>query len=104
MMRYYPDLGSASDWLNQFVANQMLYPDLGSDVSSVWKFCTRFSDVITRGNQWWRREMLDCKTVGFFFSKGKRGVRVLRTSHAHRACESLPTLALCFQPRSRPFV
>ena len=48
----------------------------------------------------------------FFFSKSvkksvKCGVRVLRTrsarvSHARRAC--VPSLALCFQPRSRPFV
>ena len=45
------DLGRASDWLNEFVANQMLYPDLGRDASSVWNFCTRFSDVITLGNQ-----------------------------------------------------
>ena len=45
------DLGRVSDWLNQFVANQMHYPHLGSDASSVWNFCTRFSDVITRGNQ-----------------------------------------------------
>ena len=50
--RRYPDLGSASDWLNQF-----FYADLGSDASSVWNFCTRFSDVISRGSQWWRREM-----------------------------------------------
>ena len=33
------------------------YPDLGSDASSVWNFCTRFSDFISWGNQWWRREM-----------------------------------------------
>ena len=39
MMRHYPDQGSAPDWLNQFVANQMLYPDLGSDALSVWNFC-----------------------------------------------------------------
>ena len=32
-------------------------PDLGSDASSVWNFCGRFSDVISRGNRWWRREM-----------------------------------------------
>ena len=32
-------------------------PDLGSDASSVWNFCARFSDVISQGNQWWRREM-----------------------------------------------
>ena len=28
--------------------NQKHYPDLGSDVSSVWNFCARFSDVIWR--------------------------------------------------------
>ena len=37
--------------------NQKHYPDLGSDSSSVWNFCARFSDVIWRGNQWWRRQM-----------------------------------------------
>ena len=30
--------------------NQKHYPDLGSDSSSVWNFCARFSDVIWRGN------------------------------------------------------
>ena len=37
--------------------NEKRYPDLGTDTSSVWNFCTRFSNVISRGNQWWRREM-----------------------------------------------
>ena len=32
-------------------------PYLGSDASSVWNFCARFSDVISQGNQWWRRKM-----------------------------------------------
>ena len=32
-----------------------LYPLL---VSSVWSFYARFSDVISRGNRCWRREML----------------------------------------------
>ena len=32
--------------------NQKHYPNLGSDVSSVWNFCARFSDVIWRENQW----------------------------------------------------
>ena len=27
------------------------------DASSVWNFCARFSGVISRGNQWWCREM-----------------------------------------------
>ena len=43
------DLGRVSDWLNQFVANQMHYPDLGKDASSVWNFCTRFSDASYAG-------------------------------------------------------
>ena len=37
--------------------NQKHYPDLGSDVSSVWNFFARFSDVISRANPWWPRDM-----------------------------------------------
>ena len=37
--------------------NQKHYPDLGSDASSVWSFCARFSDVISRANPWWPRNM-----------------------------------------------
>ena len=53
------DLGSTSDWLKQIFkqSRQKHYPDLRSDVSSVWSFCARFSDVISRGNRCWRREM-----------------------------------------------
>ena len=36
-------------------ANQKHCPDLSSDASSVWNIC---ASVITRRNQWWRREML----------------------------------------------
>ena len=32
--------------------NQKHYPDLGSDTSSAWNFCTRSSDVNSRGNHW----------------------------------------------------
>ena len=42
---------------SKFSANQEHYPDLGSDTSSVWNFCARFSDVISRGDHQWRREM-----------------------------------------------
>ena len=28
------------------------YPDLGSDMSLVWNFCTHSSDIILQGNQW----------------------------------------------------
>ena len=38
--------------------NQKHYPDLASDVSSVWNFCGHFSDVILRGNHWWHSKML----------------------------------------------
>ena len=59
------------------------------------------------------RLVLDCKTVGFFSSKSvkksvKRGVRVVRARREKNwqsvFLASLPSLALCFQPRSRPFV
>ena len=36
--------------------NQKHYPDLGSETSSVWNFCARSSNVVSRGNQWWHRE------------------------------------------------
>ena len=43
----YTDLGSASDWSGKFAsASQKHYPS-----------CARFSDVISGGNQWWRRQM-----------------------------------------------
>ena len=38
--------------------NQKHYPDHGSDTSSLWNFCDRFSDVISRGNHWWGLETL----------------------------------------------
>ena len=48
----YLDLSSASDYSTprgRFAStNQKHYPDLGSDTSSVWNFCARFSDVISR--------------------------------------------------------
>ena len=58
---------------------------------------------------------VDCKTVGFFLKISKEiGKARRKESYTHKACEarevflvflaSLPSLALCFQPRSRPFV
>ena len=35
-----------------FSTNEKYYSDLGCDTSSVWNFCARFLDVISRGNQW----------------------------------------------------
>ena len=38
--------------------NEKLYnPDLGSHSSSVWNFSARFSEVILRGNLWFRHEL-----------------------------------------------
>ena len=42
-----------SGYLNLALNN----PALGNNASSVRNFCNRFSDVISRGNQCWRREM-----------------------------------------------
>ena len=39
--------------------NHKHYPHLASGTSSVWNFCFRSSDVISRGNQWcWRKGQL----------------------------------------------
>ena len=50
MTCHYQDLGSASDWLRQILRAarpiRKHYPDLGTDASSVWNLCARFSDVI----------------------------------------------------------
>ena len=37
-------------WLT---TNQKYYPELGIGTSTVWNFCSHFSDVISQGNQWW---------------------------------------------------
>ena len=37
----------------QLTTNQKHHPDLGIGTSSVWNFCSHFSDVISQGNQWW---------------------------------------------------
>ena len=54
---HYPDLTSACDWLNQisYATRPIKSTTLiwvYSDASSVWNFCTHFSDVIWQGNQW----------------------------------------------------
>ena len=43
----YPDLGSGSDWLKHIILTAQ--PHLGSDRSSLWKFCSHFSDSFCRG-------------------------------------------------------
>ena len=54
MTCHYPDLDNASDWLKENfpcgMTNQKHYLELGSEMSSVWSFCARFSDVIWQGN------------------------------------------------------
>ena len=48
MTRCYPDLNSASDWLEIIHPIPRHYPDLGRDTPSVWNFCARSSSVIWR--------------------------------------------------------
>ena len=50
---HYPDLSSVSDWLKIASSNQKR-----SGASSVWSFCTCFSDIISWENRWWHGEML----------------------------------------------
>ena len=60
MTRHYPDLGSTFDWLKQI--SHAARPIRST--TQIWvvnvismEFLACFSDVIMRGNQWWRREM-----------------------------------------------
>ena len=52
-----------TDWLkicfNLASTNQKHYPDLSSE----WNFCSRCSDVISWGNQWWGHQMSTDFTV-----------------------------------------
>ena len=85
MKRHYLDLGSASDWscrvgnliqpirstTHIWVVTRHQYGILAYEQALLFgrvervpreraserRSCTRFSDVIWRGNQWWRREM-----------------------------------------------
>ena len=60
MTCHYPDPGTASDWLCHlwnFLQPIESTTSLGSDTSSVWNFCTCFSDFISWRNCWWHREM-----------------------------------------------
>ena len=50
MMCHNPDLGSASDWMKQISNQSEVFPDLGSGMTSVWNFCTCFSEFISRRN------------------------------------------------------
>ena len=40
-----------------FILMTCHYADLGCDTSSLWNFCARSSNVTSRGNQCWHREM-----------------------------------------------
>ena len=72
MMHHYPDLGSAPDWLCRF--NQVSLMALGSDVLSVWNFCTCFLDVILQGNQWFFLQAKVSSAGGpFLFGRGAGG-------------------------------
>ena len=63
---------------------QKHYPDLGSETSSVWNFCVRSSNVISRGTQCWRGE----KSVRM--STAHRFVRSVIQRRAHRTRANVP--------------
>ena len=52
---------------SKFLTNQKCYPDLGSDASSVWDFCARFSDVTSR------KPVVTSRNVGSLFLRAKLG-------------------------------
>ena len=62
--------------------NKKQCPDLGSDASSVWNFCARFSDVILRGNRWWRRKRSSAFSgyMGREWYKNKKNLYIIFTA------------------------
>ena len=87
-------------------ANQKHYPVLGSDASLVWNFCARFSDAISRGNRWWRREchqfsqakdsdnpqeLRQYRQMGYFIEK-KQTAPLLPPVHSKLGCWLSPTV------------
>ena len=82
MTCHYPGLGSASvigwDFLS---TNQKHYQDLGSDTSSVWNFCARYSDFVLRGLKWQPRETLAVFS-GYLCAK----FYVILLVHLHQIC------------------
>ena len=75
MTRHYPDMGSASNWS-------------GSYTSPIWNFYTGFSDVISRTNHWWRREMsARLRVVPPFFLRDSRASETrarVKITHARK--------------------
>ena len=63
------------------LSSQKHYPDLGSDVSSVWNFCARLSDVISWGNQCWRRREMSAVSYGLSILESYSNTALLRLDH-----------------------
>ena len=70
--------------------NQKHYPDLGIGTSSVWNFCSHFSDVNSQGHQWW------CWKISAVFSDGC-SVQLMQGCHA-AGCSHVGS----HRPRCRP--
>ena len=117
-MCHFSYLGNASDW--SCPKGNLLQPI--KSTTSVWNFCTHFSDVIFWGNQCWRRKMLafslavksllNSKTVRIFVYSSKREqsnkrsgmsrVRLARFTHVILLRHALPISLLIL--RKKPTV
>ena len=93
MTCHHPELGSASDssyrlGIGKFAStNQKHYPDPGSDASSVWNFCARFSDVI-----WGEAQVIASPNVGCFLRLlNRKPLLNLRSKHFELPAATLQT-------------
>ena len=86
--------------------NQKHYhPDLGSDASSVWNFCARFSDVISWGNQWWSRGLScdkDLHSGNIVTRKARVVCERRRGSEGRREREAMGYLPLTYRKPEIP--
>ena len=91
MTCHYPDLRSVSDWL-EFSHNQsegLDYKDLGSDTSSVWNFCARYSErrFARTSATIWSAKLLSRSETGIKIEVHKRNLFVIDTD-TRKACVS----------------
>ena len=105
MTRHYPDLGSrlVEPSFPSGATNQKHYPDLGSDTSSVWIFCARFSNLVSRGNRWWRREMSTVFSGWPFCSLSQNVFRWSRQSYGNSNDAIIWTLRVTTITEMEPF-
>ena len=82
--------------------NQKHYPGLTNDASSVWNFCRRSSDVISRGRGgiakcWLFSQIIKVDPTGYIFETFQKSAEVWREGRALIALSNFRSTSLAFE-------